>query len=124
MLSPIEFAAFPSNIRFCNRQIMRRLPHSYLWLLETSSPFRTNPNHPNETLKSFYEGIDIVKGNLERMAELNGVSKDRLIYAPRVKKSEHIARQFGADLFLDTMIYSAHSTATDSLRGVSFFILL
>ena len=31
---------------------------------------------------------------------------------------EHIVRHAAGDLFLDTLIYGAHSTATDSMRGV------
>jgi predicted O-linked N-acetylglucosamine transferase (SPINDLY family) len=29
----------------------------------------------------------------------------------------HIIRHFAADLFLDSLVYGAHSTATDALRG-------
>lgn len=32
-------------------------------------------------------------------------------------------RHAAADLFLDTLIYGAHSTATDALRGVSHHYL-
>ena len=42
---------------------------------------------------------------------------DLALFAPRVSKRDHILRHRACDLFLDTFIYGAHSTATDSLRG-------
>ena len=41
----------------------------------------------------------------------------RLVWADRVPKAEHLRRHAAADLLLDTLIYGAHSTATDALRG-------
>ena len=46
-----------------------------------------------------------------------GISQDRIIYAKRVSKEEHILRHAAADLFVDTIVYGAHSTSTDALRG-------
>merc|ERR1719409_805022 len=40
-----------------------------------------------------------------------------LVRADRVPKAEHLRRHAAADLLLDTLIYGAHSTATDALRG-------
>ena len=48
-----------------------------------------------------------------------GIPAHRIIFAARVNKKEHIERHGAADLFLDTLVYGAHSTATDALRGVS-----
>ena len=56
------------------------------------------------------------------MAALWGIHPKRIVFARRVKKAEHVARQRQAHLFLDTFIYGAHSTATDALRGVSTYI--
>src|SRR4051812_42616007 len=56
------------------------------------------------------------RSNLCREAESRGVAPDRLIFAPRLEaRAEHLARHRAADLFLDTMPYNAHSTASDSL---------
>ena len=41
----------------------------------------------------------------------------RIVWAPRVPKLAHLARHRHATLFLDTLIYNAHSTASDSLFG-------
>jgi predicted O-linked N-acetylglucosamine transferase (SPINDLY family) len=38
-----------------------------------------------------------------------------LVFAPRVELPEHLARQRAADLFLDTLPYNAHTTASDAL---------
>jgi len=53
--------------------------------------------------------------NLKREAGLRGVASDRLIFAPRVGPEEHLARFRLADLFLDTLPYNAHTTASDAL---------
>ena len=49
------------------------------------------------------------------MAALKGVDPDRLVFAKRLDLSEHLARQKVADLFLDTLPYGAHTTASDAL---------
>jgi len=53
--------------------------------------------------------------NLRREAEARGVASDRLIVAGRCPLPEHLARYRLADLFLDTLPYTAHSTAVDGL---------
>jgi predicted O-linked N-acetylglucosamine transferase (SPINDLY family) len=55
-------------------------------------------------------------GNLRREAGFRGVSADRLIFAPPVaSETEYLARLRLADLFLDTLPYNAHATASDAL---------
>lgn len=53
--------------------------------------------------------------NLALAAEARGVSARRLIFAHRVAPDEHLARFTLADLFLDTLPYNAHTTASDAL---------
>jgi predicted O-linked N-acetylglucosamine transferase (SPINDLY family) len=53
--------------------------------------------------------------NLRREAAARGVAAERLVFAPRVKPAEHLARHRAADLFLDTLPYGAHTTASDAL---------
>jgi protein O-GlcNAc transferase len=53
--------------------------------------------------------------NLRREAEMRGISADRLIFAPRTNLADHLARHQLADLFLDTLPYNAHTTASDAL---------
>ena len=53
--------------------------------------------------------------NLRGEAEQRGVDSSRLIFAERVSIAEHLARHRLADLFLDTFIFNAHSTAVDAL---------
>jgi protein O-GlcNAc transferase len=38
-----------------------------------------------------------------------------LIFAPRIAAADHLARHRLADLFLDTLPYTAHTTASDAL---------
>lgn len=89
-------------------RLLRALPGSVLWLLEA------NP-----------EAV----ANLRRTASENGVAAERLVFAPRLPAAEHLARHASADLFLDTLPYGAHTTASDALwcglpvltcRGQSF----
>jgi protein O-GlcNAc transferase len=54
--------------------------------------------------------------NLAREAEARGVPRARLVFAPfRKSPDEHLARLRLADLFLDTLPYNAHTTASDAL---------
>jgi protein O-GlcNAc transferase len=54
--------------------------------------------------------------NLSKEAAARGVDPARLVFAPRMKRLEdHLARHRLADLFLDTLPYNAHTTASDAL---------
>jgi protein O-GlcNAc transferase len=53
--------------------------------------------------------------NLRREAAARGVAPERLVFAPRVSREEHLARHHMADLFLDTIPVNAHATASDAL---------
>ncbi|WP_372605179.1 tetratricopeptide repeat protein [Actibacterium sp.] len=75
-------------------RLMRQVENSVLWL------FRSN---------------DLVDVRLRQHAEARGVSGDRLIFARRVSQADHLARHRHADLFLDTLPYNAHTTASDAL---------
>ncbi|TCZ52278.1 O-linked N-acetylglucosamine transferase, SPINDLY family protein [Roseicella aquatilis] len=75
-------------------EILRRVEGSILWLLQTG------------------EAIDI---GLRQRAAAAGIAPERLIFAPFAPTVEHLARYAVADLFLDTMPYSAHTTASDAL---------
>ncbi len=52
--------------------------------------------------------------NLKREAAIFGMAPERLIFAPRVMPDEHLARVPLGDLFLDTLPYNAHTTASDA----------
>lgn len=75
-------------------RILHAVEGSVLWLLED------NP---------------IAARNLRREAQARGISADRLVFASRVPMDQHLARQRMADLFLDTLPYNAHTTASDAL---------
>jgi predicted O-linked N-acetylglucosamine transferase (SPINDLY family) len=76
-------------------RLLRQVDGSVLWLSTT-----------NETAIH----------NLKREAQNRGVDPGRIVIAPRVPRNEdHLARQRLADLFLDTLPYNAHSTASDAL---------
>ena len=53
--------------------------------------------------------------NLKKEAEKKGIAPDRLVFAERLPLPEHLARHRQADLFLDTLPYNAHTTASDAL---------
>jgi predicted O-linked N-acetylglucosamine transferase (SPINDLY family) len=77
-------------------RLLAQVPGSVLWLLEDNAGARSN---------------------LEKEARSRGVDPGRLVFAPRMKTELHLARQRRADLFLDTMPYNAHTTASDALRA-------
>ncbi len=58
-----------------------------------------------------------VVANLRREAATRGIDAGRLVFAPFVPLSQHIARMRCADLFLDTFCFNAHTTACDALRA-------
>jgi predicted O-linked N-acetylglucosamine transferase (SPINDLY family) len=53
--------------------------------------------------------------NLRDYAEKYGVNPERIIFAKRAPNDEHIARHALADLYLDTLPYNAHTSASDAL---------
>jgi len=75
-------------------RLLRAVPHSVLWLFENNS---------------------LIRGNLGREAEARGVAAERVVFAPRIDPPNHLARHRLADLFLDTLPYNAHTTASDAL---------
>jgi predicted O-linked N-acetylglucosamine transferase (SPINDLY family) len=76
-------------------RIMRHVPGSVLWQIE-SQP--------------------LIQDNLRREAQTRGVSSDRLVFADKVPLRQHLARYPHADLFLDTLVHGAIVTAVDALR--------
>lgn len=75
-------------------RLLTQVPGSVFWLLE---------------------GNDAARKNLRREAASAGVAPERLVFAPRQPMAEHLARHRLADLFLDTLPYNAHTTASDAL---------
>jgi protein O-GlcNAc transferase len=61
------------------------------------------------------DGDPATLANLRRHAESCGISPERLIFAPRLPLQDHLARHRQADLFLDTLPYNAHTTASDAV---------
>ncbi len=55
------------------------------------------------------------ESNLRREAAARGVDPARLVFAVRLPLEDHLARHRLADLFLDTLPYNAHTTASDAL---------
>jgi protein O-GlcNAc transferase len=53
--------------------------------------------------------------NLRRNAERRGVAPDRLVFAPRMRLEDHLARHRLAGFLLDNVPYNAHTTASDAL---------
>jgi predicted O-linked N-acetylglucosamine transferase (SPINDLY family) len=53
--------------------------------------------------------------NLRKQAAARNVNPARLVFARRLPLADHLARHRLADLFLDTLPYNAHTTASDAL---------
>jgi predicted O-linked N-acetylglucosamine transferase (SPINDLY family) len=77
-------------------KILKGVPDSVLWLL-AAAPASGADEH------------------LRRAVHAAGIDPRRLVFAPRVAHTEHLARYRHADLFLDTSPYNAHTTASDAL---------
>jgi predicted O-linked N-acetylglucosamine transferase (SPINDLY family) len=78
----------------CWMNLVRRVPHSVLWLAE-DNPLATS--------------------NLSAAAREQGIAPQRLVFAPRLPYARHLARYRAADLALDTFPYTSHTTASDAL---------
>jgi protein O-GlcNAc transferase len=60
--------------------------------------------------------LDRGRENLQRYTEAQGIDSQRLVFAPGIAdRAHHLARHRLADVFLDTIPYNAHSTASDAL---------
>jgi protein O-GlcNAc transferase len=53
--------------------------------------------------------------NLRAEIDRQGIAADRLVFAPPAPPVQHLARLGLADLFLDSLPYNAHTTASDAL---------
>ena len=73
---------------------MKQVQGSVLWLIED------NPS---------------AVANLQLEAQRRGVNTDRLVFAQKIPLQDHLSRHQADDLFLDTLPYNAHTTASDSL---------
>jgi protein O-GlcNAc transferase len=69
---------------------------------------------PNSLLWLYYIN-DSAQANLQQELISNGVDPSRVVLAPFVEQPDHLARLRLADLFLDTLPYNAHTTASDAL---------
>jgi protein O-GlcNAc transferase len=62
------------------------------------------------------EGHVTAVENLRQAAAAQGIEPERLIFAKRMPSvADHLARHRLADLFLDTLPYNAHTSASDAL---------
>ena len=75
-------------------RILGRVEGSVLWLME-DNPWAVE--------------------NLRAEAARRGIAPQRLFFASSLTVDEHLARHRLADLFLDTLPYNAHTTASDAL---------
>lgn len=75
-------------------RVLRGVPDSVLWLLQ--------------------DHADVAPA-LRQHALRHGVAPHRLVFAPVVAQSDHLARIAAADLFLDTLPFNAHTNASDAL---------
>jgi predicted O-linked N-acetylglucosamine transferase (SPINDLY family) len=75
-------------------RILKAVEDSVLWLFE---------DNPTAVI------------NLRKEAQTKGIDPNRLVFAKRMKLPEHLARHRAADLFIDTLPYNAHTTASDAL---------
>jgi predicted O-linked N-acetylglucosamine transferase (SPINDLY family) len=75
-------------------RLLAQLPGSVLWLKQAGEK---------------------TKANLKQAAADRGIEPGRLVFAKPAALDVHLARHQLADLFLDTLPYNAHATASDAL---------
>ena len=79
----------------CWIDILNKVNDAYLWLLEDN---------------------EISKNNIYSYVEKHGIESNRIIFAPRVNRQDHLDRLKLSDITLDTRIYNGHTTTTDSIQ--------
>jgi predicted O-linked N-acetylglucosamine transferase (SPINDLY family) len=62
-----------------------------------------------------FKGTDETNARLKQMAVDQGVAAERLVFADKMRNPDHLARFVLADLFLDTLPYGAHTSASDAM---------
>ena len=80
-------------------RLLKATKDSVLWLFEGTSS----------------NSAAVCRENLYREAEKRGIPRNRLVFAAKTNLADHLARHRLADLFLDTLPYNAHTTASDAL---------
>jgi predicted O-linked N-acetylglucosamine transferase (SPINDLY family) len=75
-------------------KVLHAVPGSVLWLLVSD---------------------ELAQLNLQNEANIRGIAKERIIFAPSLPHAEHLLRYQLADLFIDTFWYGAHTTGLDAL---------
>jgi predicted O-linked N-acetylglucosamine transferase (SPINDLY family) len=75
-------------------QILSAVKNSVLWLFE---------DNPTAAV------------NLREEASNRNIDPNRIVFAKRMSHEKHLARYRLGDLFLDTLPYNAHTTASDAL---------
>ncbi len=94
------YCCFNNNYKFgedmfdCWMRILARVPGSVLWLL-ADNPWS--------------------QANLTARAAAQGITPERLLFAPRVAPPDYLARYTAADLFLDAYPFNGGTTANDAL---------
>ncbi len=96
------FTCFNASYKITKRQfdiwmrLLQKIDNSVLWLFKSNLFAETN---------------------LRKEAIKSGIDSNRLIFAERIKLSEHLSRHKYGDLFLDTFNYTAGATAWIALRA-------
>ena len=75
-------------------RLLQSVPSSVLWLLDSNALFAAN-----------------LRGEMARA----GLDPARLVFAPLMENAAHVSRLALGDLFLDSLPYNAHTTASDAL---------
>jgi protein O-GlcNAc transferase len=94
-IDPVMFGAW--------MRILKRVPESVLWILGDGNT---------------------AEENLKRAAEQNGINCNRLVFAKKIAREDHLMRLRLADLALDTRIVNGAITTSDALwSGVPLITL-
>ena len=80
----------------CWMNILNRIPNSVLWLIDDNS---------------------LATQNLKKAATSFGIEPERLVFANKIPKNQHLARHRLADLGLDTRLYNGGVTTWDALSA-------
>ena len=103
-LEPTTFAVWA--------RVLARVPGSVLQLLRPSTRLAVEEGQASSPSNGASQHLN---RSIHVELAARGVQAGRIEWVPRLPKAAHFARHDQCDLFLDTVVYNAHTTCTDAL---------
>lgn len=91
-------------------RVLARVPNAVLWILAPAAA-------KGELSAPGASSTERARGRLRAEAAARGVDPSRIVFAEHTSRLDNLERYRMVDLFVDSHVYNAHSTAGDALWG-------